>query len=67
MFKNQIISTILFTVSLVSVLFLATIPVAAQSLKTGMLTHPPAQLCLMLTELLNHDTAIQILEFGRGK
>lgn len=66
-FKNQIISTVLFTVSLVSVLFLATIPVATPSLKTGMLTHPPAQLCLMLTELLNHDTAMQTLEFGRGK
>ncbi|SKC31371.1 hypothetical protein [Photobacterium piscicola] len=67
MFKNQIISTVLFTVSLVSVLFLATIPVATPSLKTGMLTHPPAQLCLILTELLNHDTVIQTLEFGRGK
>ena len=67
MFKNQIISTILFTVSLVSVLFLATIPVGTQSLKTGVLTHPPAQLCLTLTELLTHDTAMQTLEFVRGK
>lgn len=67
MFKNQMISTILFTASLVSLLFLATIPIATPSLKTGVLIHPPAQLCLMLTELLNHNTVVQTLEFGRGK
>ncbi|MEC6798525.1 hypothetical protein VXS03_15830 [Photobacterium sp. S4TG1] len=63
MFKNQLISTILFTLSLISVLLLATIPVAAQSLKTGVLTHPPAQLCLILAELFNHDSIMQTLAF----
>ncbi|WP_394167489.1 hypothetical protein [Photobacterium piscicola] len=63
MFKNQLISTILFTLSLISVLLLATIPVAAQSLKTGVLTHPPAQLRLILVELFNHDSIMQTLAF----
>lgn len=58
MFKNQTFSTFVFTILLVSTLFLATFPVTAQSLTTGWLTHPdhpPAQVRLMLTGEVDHE------------
>ena len=58
MFKNQNFSTFVFTILLVSTLFLATFPVTAQSLTTGWLTHPdhpPAQVRLMLTGEVDHE------------